>query len=206
MRKALFVTLFVFCLAPLALAQGGSDYKTGEFGFGYSGNWVDTQGAFSTNPNDNSRDHFPGFYVNGGYNFTRYVGLQGEVSWNRKTTDFTSTTGLPSTLRGTLTNFVGGIKVQDNATDTKVRPFARALVGGAHASGDFTVGTVSGSESDTGFAGVFGGGLGFRVNSHWDVDVSADWNPTHFGNNSTSNGWDNNFRVGVGLKFRGGSK
>jgi hypothetical protein len=201
----MFVALFVLCFASLAMAQGSSDYKPGEFGFGYSANAVDTQGAFSAS-GSNDRDWFHGFYVNGAYNFTRYVGLQGEVSHHRKTTDFTSSTGVASKIKGNLTNFVGGIKIQDNATETKVRPFVRALIGGAHASGDFTVGTVRGSDSDTGFAGVFGGGLGFRVNNHWDVDVSADWNPTHFGNNSTSNGWDNNFRLGVGLKFRGGSK
>jgi hypothetical protein len=206
MRKALFVTLFfVFC-APLALAQ---DFKRGEIGAGYSANWVDSQGAFSTDPNANGRDLFHGFYVNGGYDFSRYVGIQAEVAHNRKTTDFTSTTGLPSQLRGRLTQGLVGVKFQDNATDTKVRPFARALVGVGHASGDFTIGTVTGSDSDSGFAGVFGGGVGFRLSKSADFVASADWNPINLSDNSTlGNGsqWTHNFRVGLGFNFRFGSK
>jgi hypothetical protein len=210
MRKALFAALFILACAPLAFSQ---DYKTGEFGGGYSANWVDSQGAFSTNSNSNGRDLFNGFYVNGGGNFSRYLGVQAEVSHNRKTTDFTSTTGLASQLQGRLTQFVAGIKVQDNATETKVRPFARALVGVAHESAKFNVGTVTGSDSDNGFAGVFGGGIAFRLSRSADFVTSADWNPIHSGNSNnsfgaTSNGsnWDNNFRVGIGVNFRFGSK
>ncbi|MFL6229598.1 MAG: outer membrane beta-barrel protein [Pyrinomonadaceae bacterium] len=212
MRKALYIALFfVFC-APLAHAQ---DYQRGEIGAGYSANWVDTQGAFSTNNNDNSRDLFHGFYVNGGGNFSRYWGIQAEVSHNRKTTDFTSTTGLPSQLRGQLTQFVAGVKLQDNSADTKVRPFARALFGVAHASGDFNVGTTTGSDSDNGFAAVIGGGVAFRLNHSVDFVTSADWNPNHFSNNgtgiggvggNTGSGWDHNFRAGLGLNFRFGGK
>jgi hypothetical protein len=212
MRKALFMALFILACAPLAFSQ---DYKTGEIGGGYSANWVDTQGAFSTNPNDNGRDLFNGFYVNGGGNFSRYLGVQAEVSHNRKTTDFTSTTGLASQLQGRLTQFVAGIKVQDNATETKVRPFARALVGVAHESAKFNVGTTTGSDSDNGFAGVFGGGIAFRLSRSADFVTSADWNPIHTSNNGTGiagvggtggSNWDHNFRVGIGLNFRFGNK
>lgn len=206
MRKALFVTLFfVFC-APLALAQ---DFKRGEIGAGYSANWVDSQGAFSTDPNADGRDLFHGFYVNGGYDFTRYVGFQAEVAHNRKTTDFSSVTGLPSQVRGRLTQGLFGIKLQDNATETKVRPFARALVGFGHASGDFTIGTTTGSDSDTGFAGAFGGGVGFRLSRSADFVVSADYNPINLNDNTTlgsGSNWTNNFRVGVGVNFRVGGK
>lgn len=211
MRKALFVALFIACCAPLALSQ---DYKKGEIGGGYSANWVDTQGAFSTDPNNNSRDLFNGFYVNGGGNFSRYLGVQAEVSHNRKTTNFTSTTGFASQLRGRLTQFDAGIKIQDNAVDTKIRPFARALIGVAHESADFTVGTTTGSDSANGFSGVFGGGVGFRLNRKADFVAGADWNPVHSGNNNSgiagigSNGsnWDQNFRVSLGINFRFGSK
>jgi hypothetical protein len=206
MRKALFIALFLACTAPLALSQ---DFKRGEIGAGYSGNWVDSQGAFSTDPNANGRDLFNGFYVNGGGNFSRYLGIQAEVAHNRKTTDFTSVTGLPSSLRGRLTQGLIGIKVQDNAVDTKVRPFARALVGVGHASGDFTIGSVSGNDSNTGFAGVFGGGIAFRINRSADFVTSADWNPINLKDNSTlgtGSNWTQNFRVGVGVNFRFGSK
>jgi hypothetical protein len=211
MRKALFTALFIIACAPLAFSQ---DYKRGEIGGGYSANWVDTQGAFSTNANNNGRDLFNGFYVNGGGNFSRYLGIQAEVAHNRKTTDFTSVTGLSSQLRGRLTQGLVGLKVQDNAVDTKVRPFARALVGVAHESADFRVGTTTGSDSDNGFAAVLGGGIAFRLSRSADFVTSADWNPIHSGNGNnggvviTSNGsnWDHNFRVGLGLNFRFGGK
>ncbi|MDT7605395.1 MAG: hypothetical protein QOF61_3392, partial [Acidobacteriota bacterium] len=158
MRKALYVALFfVFC-APLAHAQ---DIQRGEFGGGYSANWVDTQGAFSADPNSNSRDLFHGFYVNGAYNFTRYVGVQAEVSHNRKKTDFQNLIFQPVHLDGRLTQGLVGIKLQDNSTDTKVRPFARALIGVGHASADLRVNTspttvVNTSDRQNGFASVFG--------------------------------------------------
>jgi hypothetical protein len=207
MRKALFVALFFVFGASLANAQ---DIQRGEFGGGYSANWVDSQGAFSTDPNANGRDLFHGFYVNGGYDFSRYLGVQAEVSHNRKTTDFTSTTGLASRLEGRLTQGEVGIKVQDNSTDAAVRPFARALIGVGHASGNFTVGTVNGSETDNGFAGIFGGGLGIRIAKHADFVASADWNPIRLTDNSTlgtGSNWTHNFRAGLGINFRfGGSK
>jgi hypothetical protein len=203
MRKALLAVLFLAFSAPLALAQG--EYKRGEFGVGYSAAAVDSEGAFSTSPTDDSRDWFHGFYVNGGYNFTRYAGVQAEVSHHRKTTDFTSLTGLSSQLEGRLTQGLIGIKVQDNATDTKVRPFARALIGVGHASGEVRVGTTTGSDDDTGFAAVLGGGLAFRVSRHADIVTSADYNPIRLSDNSSlanNSEFTHNFRLGVGVNFR----
>jgi hypothetical protein len=203
MRKALFAVLFLAFSAPLALAQ--TEYKRGEFGVGYSAAFVDSQGAFSTSPTADDRDTFHGFYVNGGGNFSRYLGVQAEVSHHRKSTDFTSVAGLPSRLEGRLTQGLIGLKVQDNAVDTKVRPFARALVGIGHASGEFTVGTTTGSDDDTGFAAVLGGGIAFRVSRHADIVGSADYNPIRLTDNSTvvsNSEFTHNFRLGVGLNFR----
>ena len=206
MRKALFAALFLVVSAPLAFSQ---DYKRGEFGVGYSANFVDSEGAFNTDPNDTGRDTFHGFYVNGGYNFSRYVGGQAEFSHHRKSTDFTSLAGLPSNLKGRINQGLFGVKLQDNATETRVRPFARALIGVANASSDFTVGSTSGSDDDTGFAGAFGGGLAFRLGPHADLTTSADWNPIHLKDDTvpatTGNDWTHNFRVGVGVTFRFGN-
>jgi opacity protein-like surface antigen len=209
MRKALLAVLFLAFSAPLALAQ--SEYKRGEFGVGYSAAAVDTEGAFNTNANSDDRDWFHGFYVNGGYNFTRYVGVQAEVSHHRKTTDFTNLIFQPVRLEGRLTQGLVGVKLQDNATDTKVRPFARALVGFGKASADETVtisptSTNSFSDDDTGFAAVLGGGVAFRVSRHADIVTSADYNPIRLGDNSTvlsnTNEFTHNFRLGVGVNFR----
>jgi hypothetical protein len=211
MRKALFAALFLVFSAPLALSQ---DFKRGEIGGGYSANWVDTQGAFSTNSSSDSRDLFHGFYVNGAYDFSRYVALQGEVSHNRKTKDFTNLISQPARLEGRLTQGLVGVKFQDNATDTKVRPFARALVGVGHASGDSTVTTsptttVVTRDDDNGFAAVLGGGLAFRISRHAEFVTSADYNPIRLTDNSTlgtGSDWTHNFRVGVGVNFRFGGK
>jgi hypothetical protein len=206
MRKALLAVLFLAFSAPLALSQ---DFKHGEFGGGYSANWVDSQGAFSTNPNSDSRDLFHGFYVNGAYDFSRYLGVQAEVAHNRKSVDFTNLIFQPARLEGRLTQGLVGIKVQDNATDTKVRPFARALIGFGRASGDVTV-TTSGttttntSDDDTGLAAVLGGGLAFRVSRHADIVTSADYNPIRLDGSTvgSSKEFTHNFRVGVGVNFR----
>lgn len=213
MRKGLFLALFILACAPFAMSQ---DYKRGEIGAGYSANFVDTQGAFSTNTNDNSRDRFDGFYVNGGYNFSRYLGVQAEVAHNRKTTDFTNTVFQPVRLEGRLTQGLIGLKLQDNAEDTKVRPFARALIGIGHVSANGTVTTSSTttanfSDDDNGFASVLGGGVAFRLNKSADIVTSADYNPIRLTDNSATIGsgnttWTHNFRVGVGLNFRFGGK
>lgn len=202
MRKALFAVLFLAFSAPLTLSQ---EYKRGEFGVGYSANFVDSEGAFSTSATDDGRDTFHGFYVNGGGNFSRYLGIQGEVAHYRKSTDFTSVAGLQSRLEGRITEGLIGIKVQDNAMETKVRPFARALIGAGHVSGDFTIGTTSTSDNDTGLAAVLGGGIAFRVSRHADIVGSADYNPIRLDNNTgigSSKEFEHNFRVGVGLNFR----
>jgi hypothetical protein len=212
MRKALYVALFFAFCAPLAHAQ---DIQRGEFGGGYSANWVDTQGAFSTNTNSDNRDRFDGFYVNGGYNFSRFLGVQAEVSHTRKTVDFQNFIFQPVRLEGRLTQGLVGIKVQDNSSETVVRPFARALVGVGHATADLTTTTssttfVNTHDDDNGFAAVLGGGIGIRVARHVDFVASADYNPIRLSDNSTvgtGSDWTHNFRAGVGINFRfGGSK
>jgi hypothetical protein len=207
------MALFILACAPLAFSQ---DYKRGEFGGGYSANWVDSQGTFSTNPNDNGHDLFNGFYVNGGYNFSRYAGIQAEVAHNRRTTDFQNNIFEPVHLEGQLTQGLIGVKFQDNADDVTVRPFARGLVGVGRASAKATINTqtqsgtiITTSNDDTGFAAVLGGGVAFRVSKHAEVVGSADYNPIHLSDNATvgtGNAWTNNFRVGVGVNFRFGGK
>ena len=199
MRKALFMALFfVFC-APLAFAQG--DFQRGEFGIMYSNNRVDTQGAFTAAGVGNDREGFNGVNVDAGYNFSRYVGVKGDFSYHQKSQDFTipGISG-PVNVDVKLSQFMGGVKIQDNSTDTVVRPFAQLLVGVAHVEGDVTGNIIGGNvnDSDNGLAAAVGGGLDIRV--HRNVDIRAikvEYNPNRF-NGETSN----NIRLGVGLNFR----
>jgi len=196
MRNALFMALFfVFC-APLALAQ--SDFQRGEFGVMFSHNRVDTDGALSSNPNDTGRDGFNGVNIDAGYNFTRYVGAKADFSYHRKSTDFAVPGGNVS-VEGKLTQFMGGIKIQDNALETKVRPFAQALVGVGRVSFDTSSAAFGNfGDRETGFAAAIGGGLDIRV--HRNVDIRAikvEYNPVRIQGET-----GNNIRLGAGLNFR----
>ena len=203
MRKALFTALFfVFC-APLAFAQG--EFQRGEFGVMYSHNRVDTGGAFSPDPNDTGRDGFNGVNIDAGYNFSRYVGAKVDFSYHKKSQNLGPLVpgGENINVDGKLTQFMGGIKIQDNAVETKVRPFAQFLVGIGRAEVDVT-GLTTGlpnanfSQSETGLAAAVGGGLDIRV--HKNVDIRAikiEYNPVRIEGET-----DNNIRIGVGLNFR----
>src|SRR4028119_326965 len=169
MRKALFTALFfVFC-APLAFAQG--DFQRGEFGIMYSHNLVDTDGAFNNDPNDTSRDGFNGVNIDAGYNFSRYLGAKADFSYHQKSNDVTVPAVGTFNVKGKLTQFMGGIKIQDNAMETKVRPFAQFLVGVGHTSFEGSGLGTSINDSETGFAAAVGGGLDVRV--HRNVDIRA---------------------------------
>jgi opacity protein-like surface antigen len=195
MRKALFMALFFVCCAPLAFAQ--DDFQRGEFGVMFSHNRVDTDGAFNSDPADTGRDGFHGINVDAGYNFTRYVGAKADFSYHRKSTDFAVTGGTVN-LKGRLTQFMGGFKIQDNSTETKVRPFVQALAGIGHVNieSDSVLGNFD--QSDQGFAAAVGGGLDIRV--HRNVDfraIKVEYNPVRIEGET-----GNNIRIGVGLNFR----
>jgi opacity protein-like surface antigen len=195
MHKALFMALFfVFC-APLAFGQ--DDFKRGEFGVMFSHNRVDTDGAFNPDPADTGRDGFHGVNIDAGYNFTRYVGAKADFSYHQKSNDF-ATTGGTVNLEGKLMQFMGGIKLQDNSTETRVRPFAQALVGLGRVEIDATGFPVNVNQSETGFAAAVGGGLDIRV--HRNVDfraIKVEYNPVRIEGET-----GNNIRLGVGLNFR----
>jgi opacity protein-like surface antigen len=195
MRKAFFTALFfVFC-APLAFAQ--DDFQRGEFGVMFSHNRVDTDGAFDPDPNATGRDGFHGVNIDAGYNFTRYVGAKADFSYHQKSTDFAVPGGTVN-VEGKLTQFMGGVKFQDNATETRVRPFAQFLVGVGNVNVETNSVPGNFDESETGFAAAVGGGLDIRL--HRNVDfraIKVEYNPVRIEGDT-----GNNIRIGVGLNFR----
>ena len=203
MRKALFAALLMAVTATAAFAQD-ADYKRGEFGVGYSHNRVDSEGAFDPTGATSGREGFHGFYLNGGYNFHKYFGVQAEFSHHRKESEF-FIVGVPATLEGRLNQGLFGFKAQDNRTETKVRPFARALIGVGNASGELRSATVTADDDDTGLAAALGGGIAFRLNDNFDFTTSADYNPIRLGDSGTTE-TTHNFRLGVGLTIRFGNK
>ena len=196
MRKAIFAAILFAVVAPAAFAQ--DEYKRGTFGVQYNHNRVDTGGAFDPTGNVDEREGFHGVGLNAGYNFHKYAGAEFDFSHVRKETDFTTAVGTPANLKGRLTQFLGGVRIQDNRTETNVRPFARALIGVAHASADGTVGAVSFDDSETGFGAEVGGGLDIKLSDNVDVTaISVGWNPTRLESET-----QHNFKIGVGLRFR----
>ncbi|HEY0099119.1 MAG TPA: outer membrane beta-barrel protein [Pyrinomonadaceae bacterium] len=198
MRKALFTALFfVFC-APMAFAQ--DDFQRGEFGVMFSHNRVDTDGAFSNDPNDTGRDGFNGVNIDAGYNFSRYFGAKVDFSYHKKSNNVTIPAVGSFNVDGKLTQFMGGVKIQDNSTETKVRPFAQLLlgVGRVEVEASGTGIPTNFNESETGLAAAVGGGLDIRV--HRNVDIRAikvEYNPVRIDGET-----GNNVRIGVGLNFR----
>lgn len=198
MRKLFMAALFIACTASFAFSQtaGNKDYDKYDFGVLYSHDRVDT--GFS-DPNQNflqNREGFNGVEGFAKYNFSRYLGAVGDYSFHRKT--FNDTFGTtPVSTRVTLNTLMGGVEVKDNNTETKIKPFARGLVGFQHASADIS--GVSGFNThENGFSAAIGGGVDFRVNSRVDVRaIQFDYNPTRLGGTT-----QNNFRFGVGLIFR----
>jgi len=202
----------------LAQTTNTSDYKKSEFFVGYSNNQVDT-GLNSDTGNNfddffNERESFHGVNVTGTYNVTRYVGITGDVSATYNNKDFT-VTGVPTgtTTTGTVSfktnnslyNFLGGVQVKDNSSGARFKPFAYALVGAGHGRTkikDLSCPTGADctdlvSESETGLAGAFGGGLDIKINDKIDFRaIKVDYNPIKF-----DSGTSHNVRIGVGLVF-----
>ena len=215
--KQLMLAICIGALSALTAAAQIDDYKKGEFFIGYSNNQVDTGVSPDEDFSDfvDERETFHGFNVSGVYNFHRYFGIKGDISggYNSKTFDFTVPTAPPSTgevsfdADSSLYNFLGGIQIKDNGSEARLKPFAHALAGVGH--GRVKVSNVvcdpavdctglTGTTSETGFAGAFGGGLDVKINDGIDLRlIQVDYNPIRFDSGTT-----HNVRFGIGLVFR----
>ena len=195
MRKAIFALVLLAVAAPAAFAQ--DEYKRGTFGVQYNHNRVDTGGAFDPTGTSDDREGFNGVGVNAGYNFHKFVGAEFDFSHVRKDVN-TTVAGTNFQIDGRLTQYLGGARLQDNRTETNVRPFARALVGVAHASADVNSALLTADESETGFGAEIGGGLDIKLNDNIDVTaISVGYNPTRLEDQT-----QHNFKIGVGVRFR----
>jgi opacity protein-like surface antigen len=195
----------------MSFAQSTSDYNKVEFFGGFSHNRVDT--GIDDSDDDlgdiiNESEGFNGFNASITGNVTRYFGLKADVSGHFKKKDFPF--GVASVeIDSSVFNFLGGVQVKDNSKEARFKPFAHALVGAARVRTEvnFSEGfcaaifpspcPVDTSESQTGLAGAFGGGLDFRVSDRVDIRaIQLDYNPTRIDGST-----QHNFRVGVGIVF-----
>lgn len=211
--KTILLGLMIVVSASICTAQ--SDYKKFEFFTGYSHNRVDT-GIGDDDPalDDvvDEREGFHGFNVAATGNFTRYLGLKGDFSahFKSQTIQFGSgsTQGAAIDVDSRLMNFLGGIQIKDNSTEGTFKPFAHALAGVAHGRNRVEFNNIACiaiapspctnfTETDTGFAGAFGGGIDIRLNNRVDIRaIQFDYNPTKLFDST-----QHNFRIGVGIVF-----
>ncbi len=198
MRKLFMMALLIACAAPFTFAQSGDDYNKYDIGVLYSHNRVDT-GVDA--PNQNFLDEREGFhgveaFVKG--NVSRYVGLKGSYSYHRKSFDIAGNT--PATTFDVDVNnhqFLGGVEFKDNAQETKVKPFGHVLAGVGHSRAKIES-VTNFTESDTGFAGIIGGGVDFKLSNRVDLRaIQLDYNPTRSNGETT-----HNLRIGIGIIFR----
>ena len=199
MRKLFMAALLIACTAPFTFAQTSDEYNKYDFGVLYSHN---RQDVGVEDPNQNfidEREGFHGVEVFAKGNISRYVGLKGSYSFNRKSFDINGGTAATTfDVDADLHQLLGGAEFKDNAVETKVKPFAHVLAGVAHARADVSNSTLSFNESDTGFAAAVGGGVDFKLSDRVDLRAfQFDYNPIR-SNGETSH----NFRVGIGIILR----
>ncbi|HEX8265642.1 MAG TPA: outer membrane beta-barrel protein [Pyrinomonadaceae bacterium] len=205
--KSIFSALIFALFISSSLAQTtGDEHEKNEFFVGYS----HQRGEFQDSRN--------GFEISAVRNFSRYFGIKGDFSAgfrDRTSTGSVIFGGVTSTFpvrtRTQVYNFLGGVQVKDNATKSRLKPFAHALIGVANdrfrnrvpdfcstTPPDRLCNVVRSSEgSNVGFAGAFGGGLDIKINDKIDFRaIQVDYNPIYL-----NNGFRNNARFGVGIVF-----
>lgn len=192
MRKLLFSIVIMACAASFSFAQN-TDYNKVDIYAGFSHARVDFGGDY---------EGFNGVEGAVTGNISRYIGLKGDYAFHRKSFDFVPGVDINARTH----TFVGGVQIKDNSTETKIKPFAHFMAGFTHAKADVDpVGCIAVigvpcpiDQSETGFAGVIGGGLDIRVSRRVDIRaIQFDYNPTRLGGET-----QHNFRVGVGIVFR----
>jgi Outer membrane protein beta-barrel domain len=177
MRKFLFSMIIMACAASFSFAQS-DDYNKLDVYVGFSHARIDFGDYEGFNGVEGA--------VTG--NISRYVGLKGDYAFHRKNFDFGPVSGHADSH-----TLVGGVQFKDNSKETKVKPFGHLMAGVANGrfSGPIT-------DSETGFAGVIGGGVDIKLSPRVDFRaIQLDYNPTRLGGET-----QHNFRVGIGLVFR----
>jgi opacity protein-like surface antigen len=211
LKTILILTIMIAC-ASIAAAQ--DDYKKFEFFAGYSHNRIDT-GLSDDDPDLDDiieeREGFHGFNISATGNLSRYLGIKGDFSGHFKTRTFPfGSSAVPTAevdVRSRVFNFLGGVQLKDNSTEGTFKPFAHALVGAAHVrnrvdfNADVCIAVAPSpcpadfTDSETGFAAAFGGGIDIRASDRISVRaIQFDYNPTRVFDST-----QHNFRIGVGI-------
>ena len=219
MKRLLFAASCVLVCSSIVAAQSSDDYHHTEFYGGYSHARVDSnvqgititgfpvnfapctaQGASFLGANFQefycTRRGYQGFDASVTHNFTRYVGIKGDVTGHFKNQTFVDNfpdrTDTVET-RGRIFNFLAGVQIKNNSRSARFKPFVHALVGVAHhrveSKNISTLNSNNFTFTDTlnSFAMKLGGGIDIRVSPKIDLRIiEFDYNPAFAGDRSTS--------------------
>ena len=202
MNKLLIVICVLFITSLSGFAQTNKDYKKNEVYIGYMGH------LFDTGPDTDVLHGIQTSYVR---NVHRFVGIKGDVSsvGKRDRVIFNGVANgtsfsVRTRTRNTVSTFMGGIEVKDNASNNRVVPFGHALLGVMHVStrvrsfcrsGNCPAPTLPDADfGDTGLSAAFGGGLDIKLSKAITLRaIQVDY-PIY------SNGRvGNNLRFGAGI-------
>ncbi len=200
MSKIAISTVLIVLWVACACAQTPTTDNTKfEVYAGYSANNLTSgnpEGAVDLN--SNSTPTYRGWNASATYNVNRYFGIKADVSGH-----YDKITLLQAPLRisanSSLYNVLGGIQVKDNKRTKRFSPFAHALFGVATSkttlNSSICTALPNCTNSNTGFAMAFGGGLDLRVKKNLSIRlIEAEYNPIFLGGIR-----QNNIRLGFGI-------
>jgi peptidoglycan-associated lipoprotein len=144
-----------------------------------------------------STQHFgiQGGYVSGGLALKEWLSVEGEFTGGRASK--ISTLGQDLTLM----TYMGGVKY--SRTGHRFVPFAKVMVGGAHAGDSYFPTATSSTTSANSFAFTAGGGLDFNLNHRFAIRaIDADYLRTSFPNGSSNE--QNQLMLGAGIVIKFG--
>lgn len=221
------IAAVVVCLcACSSLAQSTSSvpYPKLEIFGGYSAN-----GYFKSDEAPGGITNFPlskffsddaggpkGFEASITGNFNKYLGIKGDFSMYFDSGPGQVTVKVCS--QGSCTTSSQDFEVKKRAfyfmagpeikwrNKTRLTPFAHALFGVARSTADFSTGgallTHGDSDTRTGFAAAFGGGLDIRLSKRFSIRTMADYTAAFIGyNDESSSSRQNHLRLSIGIVF-----
>lgn len=222
------IAAVVVCLcacSSLAQSTGPDPYPKLEIFGGYSAN-----GYFKKNEAPEGNSGFPlskffsddaggpkGFEASITRNFNKYLGIKGDFSMYfdnggpgqltvKVCSESSCTTSLQDfNVKKRAFYFMGGPELKWR-NKTRLTPFAHTLFGVARSTADFSTAgaliTHNDSDTRTGFAAAFGGGLDIRLSKRFSIRTMADYTAAFLGyNDESTSSRQNHLRLSIGIVF-----
>ena len=225
MRYLPIASVVVCLVASSTFAQSTSStpYPKLEIFGGYSAN-----GYFKDDEEPGGINNFPlskffsddaggpkGFEASITRNFNKYLGIKGDFSMyfdsgpGQVTVKICSPSCTTSSQDFSVTKrafyFMAGPEIKWR-NKTRLSPFAHALFGVARSTAKFSTAgallTHSDSDTRTGFAAAFGGGLDIRLSKRFSIRTMMDYTAAFIGyNDESTTSRQNHVRLSIGIVF-----